>query len=152
VSNPRVILVAVDFSPCSRAALVWALGLGEGVQSIDVLYVSAAVKANITVRDPTGTVRSIRDYAGASALRELENFISTFRPRGSVEVAPMIEIGTAAQAILDVAARKTYDTVVIGAHSHGLKGNALLGSVAERVAREAPCPVITVSDEDSSGP
>ncbi|MDG3002875.1 universal stress protein [Paludisphaera mucosa] len=52
--------------------------------------------------------------------------------------------GTPAEAIVDYAAEKKVDLVVIATHGRTGLSHALLGSVAERIVREAPCPVLTI--------
>jgi nucleotide-binding universal stress UspA family protein len=46
---------------------------------------------------------------------------------------------------VEEAERLSADLIVMGTHGHGPVRHALLGSVAERVIREAPCPVLTVN-------
>ena len=46
--------------------------------------------------------------------------------------------------ILEVAARDRYDLVVMGTHGRTGLSQLLMGSVAEKVVRQAPCPVLTV--------
>lgn len=61
-----------------------------------------------------------------------------------VEVEHRVEVGDAAKAIVDVAARRTCDLIVMGSHGRTGMNRLLLGSVAEEVVRTAPCPVFTV--------
>lgn len=57
---------------------------------------------------------------------------------------PLVKAGTPWEVIVSVASRTTADLIVMGTHGYvGLK-HAMLGSVAERVVRHAPCPVLTV--------
>jgi nucleotide-binding universal stress UspA family protein len=50
--------------------------------------------------------------------------------------------------IMTEAGRLAADLIVMGTHGHGGVRHALLGSVAERVVRGAPCPVLTVKAQD----
>jgi nucleotide-binding universal stress UspA family protein len=59
-------------------------------------------------------------------------------------VAYRIEDGDPAAEILRVAREIGCDLIVMGTHGRTGLGRLLLGSVAERVLREAPCPVVTV--------
>jgi nucleotide-binding universal stress UspA family protein len=45
---------------------------------------------------------------------------------------------------LDYVSEVKGDLLVVGSHGHGFVAHMLLGSVAERVIRQAPCPVLTV--------
>ena len=46
--------------------------------------------------------------------------------------------------ILRYANENNVDLIVMGTHGRGPLGHVVLGSVAERVVRKAPCPVLTV--------
>jgi universal stress protein A len=52
--------------------------------------------------------------------------------------------GVPAGEIVEAAAAERADMIVIGTHGRTGLGRFLLGSVAERVVRTAPCPVLTV--------
>jgi nucleotide-binding universal stress UspA family protein len=62
----------------------------------------------------------------------------------NVNVEHQLEEGDAAQAILDVARENQVNLIVMGTHGRTSMGRFLLGSVAEQVLRNAPCPVLTV--------
>lgn len=61
--------------------------------------------------------------------------------RASVEGHPFVEI-------IRYAKENDTDLIVIGTHGRGAIGHMFLGSVAEKVVRKAPCPVLTVRDEE----
>ena len=52
--------------------------------------------------------------------------------------------GDVAQSILDCARQNKADVIVVGTHGRGGLGKMLMGSVAERVFRQSPVPVMTV--------
>ena len=66
---------------------------------------------------------------------------------GDVSVLTAVESGSPAVQIVRYAARHGIDLIVLGTHGRTGVSRALLGSVAERVVRTAPCPVLTVSRE-----
>jgi nucleotide-binding universal stress UspA family protein len=49
-----------------------------------------------------------------------------------------------ASEIVQYAKEQTIDLIVMGTHGRGFMGHAVMGSVAEKVVRTAPCPVLTV--------
>ena len=55
--------------------------------------------------------------------------------------------GTAAKAIAEYARDRGMDLIVMGTHGRSGVAHVLMGSVAERVVRTAPCPVLTVRSE-----
>jgi len=55
-------------------------------------------------------------------------------------------IGTPAGSIVEYAGAHDIDLIVMGTHGRGGMSHLLMGSVAERVVRTAPCPVLTVRE------
>jgi nucleotide-binding universal stress UspA family protein len=53
-------------------------------------------------------------------------------------------VGKPVAEILDCARTDSADLIVIGSHGHGALAQMILGSVADRVVRQAPCPVLMV--------
>ena len=141
------ILCPVDFSEFSRHALEQAVAIARSREaSVTVLNVFAL--APIAEAVPVGSPIAIEPARLAPEMRaelrdELRSFVS---PVESAGVALDIDVmdGDPAVAILKDAGRLSADLIVLG--THGRKGfeRWLLGSVAERVLREAPCPVLTV--------
>ena len=61
-------------------------------------------------------------------------------------------VGYPAEAILDFAAKQDVDLIVMGSHGRTGVMRYLMGSVAERVVREAQCPVLTVKPKANRAP
>ena len=59
-------------------------------------------------------------------------------------VTAVTTVATPCQEILRYAADENVDLIVMGTHGRGGVSHMLLGSIAERVVRRAPCPVLTV--------
>ena len=84
-----------------------------------------------------------------SAARELEDFMAHLP--ASPRVSGRLQSGgRPAQTILATAAVGDFDLIVMGTHGRTGLTRLLMGSVAERVVREAPCPVLTVSERDGT--
>jgi len=80
------------------------------------------------------------DYS-EDALTQLRDLMPAgFRGAWEAEVAT----GNAAETIVRIAGERNVDLVVMGTHGRTGLQHALLGSVAERVVRLAPCPVLTI--------
>lgn len=82
-----------------------------------------------------------------SARREAESGFD--RLLGSVAASGLkvrirLEDGAPAQRILEVANEERADVVIVGTHGRTGLQRAILGSVADRLVRQAPCPVVTV--------
>jgi len=55
-----------------------------------------------------------------------------------------LRMGSAFVEVVRYAREQGIDLIVMGTHGRGAIAHMLLGSVAERVVRKAPCPVLTV--------
>jgi nucleotide-binding universal stress UspA family protein len=63
---------------------------------------------------------------------------------GELKPELVLRPGTVHVEIVRYAKERDIDLIVMGTHGRGLVAHAVLGSVAERVVRYAPCPVLTV--------
>jgi nucleotide-binding universal stress UspA family protein len=140
------ILVPTDFSPDAEAALAYALELAQRFNaSVHLLHVvenplSAGVwSSEIYTAEIAGLqVNLVRD--AEDRLRRTIPLIAG-EPAG---ITHEVRTGNAADQILEVARARLIDLIVMG--TRGRKGIAhfVMGSVAERVVRTAPCPVLTL--------
>lgn len=141
------IVCPIDFSPCSREALRVAAELArEGNGSLVLAHVWEPPKWS------TGEVmiapEVIQDMIDAEEA-ELENWKTIAKQFGAREVGTRFLTGVAWDAILALLKDDpAVDLVVMGTHGRtGLK-HVLLGSVAEKVVRHAPCPVLIVRERE----
>jgi nucleotide-binding universal stress UspA family protein len=84
-------------------------------------------------------------YAAARkwAAAALEERTAKFREHG-LATRWLLKTGVPHEEIVKTAAEERADYIVMGTHGRGLLDRFLLGSVADRVVRTAPCPVVTV--------
>ena len=142
------IVCPVDFSACSREALRIATELAQD-------WSAALVVAHVwePPRWSTGEVmiapEVIQDMIDAEKA-ELENWKATAKQLGAREVGTRFLSGVAWDAILALLKDDpAIDLVVMGIHGRtGLK-HVLLGSVAEKVVRYAPCSVLIVREREN---
>jgi nucleotide-binding universal stress UspA family protein len=141
------ILVPIDFSPSSRAALTEALSLSNRLGgSIDVLYVwepRSFVVEQVFEHVSSGDTEAIAEFAQTRAGREMDRLLSEMRHLG-VSVRGRLGSGDAANAILRMAEHESYDLIVMGTHGRTGLSHLVMGSVAEKVVARAPCPVLTI--------
>jgi nucleotide-binding universal stress UspA family protein len=140
------ILVPVDFSVCSRAALSYALSLAEQLgSSIDVLHVAEvpSYKTEPRIAKESGFT-TLREYALETGQGELDAFLGKLEAKQREKVSARIDAGRPRDCILEHAKRDRYDLIVMGTHGRTGRVHSLAGSVAESVVRTAPCPVLTV--------
>jgi len=69
-----------------------------------------------------------------------------------IEVVKSVEEGPPSERIVEYAREVPCDVVAMGTHGRGGIDRLLLGSVAERVVRDSPVPVVTVPVSDVEGP
>lgn len=140
------IVVPTDFSVTSDAAIEYAKALAErfgaSLHLIHVFedpYMSVAFATDLYVQPLTETRDALRIDAEAR-LRKQFHAIDGWGVDGTADVID----GVPAQAIVDYADRLGADLIVMGTHGRSGFAHLMLGSVAERVLRTAPCPVLTV--------
>jgi len=142
------ILVPVDFSECSRAALDYATLLAERMGStIDVLHVwepPRFVGPEFLIRDPGEKGHPLLEAERVQVESEMAEFLSLAGQQGKVGVR--IESGKPFQTITRIAGAEDYDLIVMGTHGRSGLPHLLIGSVAERVVRTADCPVVTIRE------
>jgi nucleotide-binding universal stress UspA family protein len=145
-STLKRILVPVDFSPCSQAAIDYAALLAERFgASIEVLHVWHPPRA--AEDDDTPLTRFAQSDAGEAMTR----FLAELEARGVPEARGRLERGAPAEAILDVACIDHCDLIVLGAHGKRGLSHLITGSVAAKVVRGASCPVLTVHATTTAG-
>jgi nucleotide-binding universal stress UspA family protein len=150
------ILAPVDFSPCSERALEHAFAFAEkSGASVHVLHVwepSPYVSATDVVY-LSGEQQVFWDHMRRELGEKLDALVERCRGDASdVQVEVSIEAGYTSKNILATLEKEPYDLVVMGTHGRKWLSHLLLGSVAAKVVRLAPCPVLTVRapepDED----
>jgi nucleotide-binding universal stress UspA family protein len=142
------ILVPVDFSEHSARAVDHAVTLAKAFDGrIDLLH---CYQINAGGISPYGLVipESLDKEVREAALAKLDEWRGKVEAEGvdaSADISPLFP----SEAISNRAREISADVIVMG--TRGLTGmkHVLLGSVAERTIRIAPCPVLTVKDEDT---
>ena len=104
-----------------ESALMWA---GPEAAGIDFVQLQAELAADARVKLDTAVTAEDRAQLKA---------VTAVRSGGS----PALEIATYAKA-------EGIDIILVGTHGRGMIGHLLMGSVAEKLVRIAPCPVLTV--------
>ena len=139
------ILVPIDFSASSRAALSHAIELrsafGSAVSVLHVYEPSGFVGFDSLVLMPVDRPSRRWEQMRAEILRELTQFLGNDRP--SVEDV-RVEAGVPADVIPAVAREGDFDLVLMGTHGQGPISRLAVGNVAEGVMRKAHCLVMTL--------
>jgi universal stress protein A len=140
------ILVATDFGPDAEAALNYALDLAKAVKaSVDVLHVvETPLAAGMWASEIyTAEIAGLQINLERDAAEHLRRTIADFA-EPSVILTGEVRTGRAANTIHEYAVERGIDLIVIGTHGRTGVARLMMGSVAERVTRTAPCPVMVV--------
>jgi nucleotide-binding universal stress UspA family protein len=141
------ILVPMDFSAPSDAALDYARTVATRFgASLHLLHVAedpyrAVYSAEVFVPEMEG----LRDEILGDAIGRLKDRLRS-SDETELHAAAEAVLGTPAGSIVEYAGAHDIDLIVMGTHGRGGMSHLLMGSVAERVVRTAPCPVLTVRE------
>ena len=139
------ILVATDFGEASDAALSYGRDLARTYgATLHVVHVAENVFARYADDGSIAFLPQIQSDVENAARKRMEGLV-TDEDRSMLHAKPVVltALGTA-EAIVEYAHAHTVDIIVMGTHGRGGFTHLLMGSVAERVVRTAPCPVLTV--------
>lgn len=138
------ILVATDFSEPSANALAYGRDLARSYNAtLHILHVTENIMLRYSPEVSFAVPELQRDLDRA-ARRELDALISADAVR-DLRVIPALESASnAAAAIVAYAKAQMIDLIIVGTHGRGAVKHLIMGSVAERVVRTAPCPVLAV--------
>lgn len=139
----RRILCAVDFSPCSRKAVSYALSLAEEAGgALTFLNVVEAVDD-----EPLTTahfdVAEYRQHLRQAAGERLAELVPR-EARTWCDCHTMVRAGKPHREILEAARVMDADLIVVGVRGRNAVDLALFGSTTNQVVRGADCPVLTV--------
>ncbi len=135
------ILVPTDFSPCSQDAMRYAVMMAKRFgASISALHVIETMSYAMTE-----SLQWVDLYAHVRTLVEpmMDELVRDLREKNLTAVGVVIQ-GVAYDEIIKKAKEGSTDLIVMGTHGRRGVRHLLLGSVAERVVRASPCPVLTV--------
>ncbi len=137
VEGPKRLLFATGFSGHSLAAGGWALSLAQHHNATLILLhvITTPVEAS----------------ARGQALAEAETRLRSLIPAENGLTCPpefVVQFGTAAEGILDVARKREPDLILLGIRQREGFARRVSWATAYEVVRNSPCPVLTVRSPD----
>jgi len=141
ILNIRKIMVPTDFTAFSDLAVEYASVIAK---SFDSTIILVHVIEPLTY-DLTDTIQVIDHFAALKTIAEpiLDSLQKKFIKKG-LQAKTFLLKGNPYLEIVEKARKTWVDMIIMGTHGRtGIK-HLLMGSVAERVVRLAPCPVLTV--------
>jgi nucleotide-binding universal stress UspA family protein len=142
----KKILVATDFGPESDAAMRYGRELARGFGgSLHVLHVTENLFSRVMDAYSYGGLSpDVQAEIERASKKQTDELLSDEDRRELKAVAVTAISNRPAAVIVDYARENGIDLIVVGTHGRGPLGHLMLGNVAERVVRTAPCPVLTV--------
>ncbi|MEO5820089.1 MAG: universal stress protein [Vicinamibacteraceae bacterium] len=141
----RRLLCAVDFSDASEQALGFALELGAGTGgAVTVVTVLEWLAEEPVLAHPDFAVAPYRTHLAADAAARLRALVASATGPEPCAIDQVVALGRPYREILRMAAEKSSDLIVVGAHGRGAVGRALFGSTTQQIVRDAECPVLVV--------
>jgi len=140
------ILVATDFGEASDAALAYGRELARSFGArLHVLHVTEDVSVNAFATEAyAASIPGLQGEVDDEARRKLDALIADNDACGPSARAIVLSSTAPALEIVECAKDRAIDLIVVGTHGRGPFAHMMMGSVAERVVRLAPCPVLTV--------
>ncbi len=140
------ILVATDFGEAAGVALNYGRELARLFgASLEVVHIADNLLARGSGAD--GFILDVSDAqraCEAAARRQLDALLDD-EDRSALKAIPVVLTSSSpALAIVEYARESQADLIVMGTHGRRGAAHLLMGSVAERVVRIAPCPVLTL--------
>jgi nucleotide-binding universal stress UspA family protein len=133
------VLVPHDFSETSVEALKYGIALARNFGAeLYLLHVSRNVMNEFDVEFPVGLEENLEGDIREHLIHAARELNESLQPQTAVRS------GAPATEIVEYAADENIDLIVMGTHGRGFVGHIVMGSVAEKVVRTAPCPVLTV--------
>ena len=141
----KKILVATDFGEASDSALSYGRDLARTYGAkLHVLHVAENLFARYRDDGSMVVLPQMQTDVENAARKRLEGLV-TDEDRTMLHAEPVVLTALGiAEAIVAYAHAHTVDIIVMGTHGRRALSHLLMGSVAERVVRMAPCPVLTV--------
>jgi nucleotide-binding universal stress UspA family protein len=144
----RSILVPVDYSQHSKASLEFAArlaaSLGGAVHVVHVWDRPTYASDAVLVRRPGEDHLSLADLIQKNAEQDMSDFLGSVTLPPGVTMTHELVSGDPAGMLVEKVKQGPHDLIVVGTHGRTGLVHLLLGSVAEKLVRLSPVPVLTV--------
>ena len=150
----RKLLVPLDGSPRSEEALPYALAVAGGDTEATIVTLHVVPDAQ-PLRKPLGQITKTADEVMAELTADAQAELQAAVDRSGaaetgVRVETLVRVGNVADTILDVADELAVDAVVLAGSGRGNISRLVVGSVADRVARESTRPTLVVREHETA--
>jgi nucleotide-binding universal stress UspA family protein len=144
-----VVLVGIDFTDSSQEALATAENLARAAPRAELHLVHAFSLPSIPADPQELFARAENAFSGRlAAAREKVDKMAAAATHGISRVTGHVRMGGPASTIVELASEIGADLIVVGSAQRTGVSRLVFGSVAEKVARTAPCPVLVVRPKE----
>ena len=144
----RRIMIPIDYSENSKAALSYgadlALGFGASLDIVHVWDRPTYLTDAVMVQRPGEAHKPIGELIRENAQHDMTEFLSQLSLPPSLSIDSRLISGEPASALLGELKKGEHDLVVLSTHGRTGLAHLLLGSIAEKLVRLSPVPVLTV--------
>jgi nucleotide-binding universal stress UspA family protein len=138
------ILFPIDFASQFDTLVPWVATFAEKFgATVYVLFVAQDLSNFSTFFVPHANIQSFQEEAVGSARKKMAAAVQEFF-KGIPKLETRVEVGAAAEKIVELANKEKIDLIIMGAHGRKGLDRAIFGSVADKVVQNAACPVLTV--------
>ena len=139
----KTIVVATDFSADADHALTTAIDMAtRDTSHLEIVHV--AQPGNYVLPPPFDIVTLPVSDREMSYVSEALEVRAKRAESAHVSVATQLRTGSAHDQIVEAARETKAALIVVGSHGSSALANVLVGSVAARIIRHAPCPVLVI--------
>lgn len=139
----RNILFPVDLSEMSGQLAPTVRAMAERLHAkVHVIFCARLFEHFVSIYVPHTTINNFEAEIMRGAEQKLTEFVTTHLK--DVNCVHKVVSGDPAEEILNYAAKESIDLIIIGSHGRQAVDRILFGSVAERVVKHSPLPVLTL--------
>lgn len=148
----KTILYPTDFSERSQVAIPLAMDLakhyGAELHCLHVVDITQEYFMEGAYTVPLQIAPADAEQSRRLAQEHMNKFVSQYMSEMTGAVRQVVVLGKPFEQIIRYAREENVDLIVLGTHGHSALASMLLGSVAEKVIRKAPCAVLSVRHPD----
>jgi len=146
-TKTKRILVPIDFSACSDAAIEYAISLAQSFQA--QVFLMHVLEPPAYGLDFSLTYPGVPVEAKQKLIEAIKQSVEKMRKLG-IDAEGSFVMGVPFIEIIKTAKKHEADLIIMGTHGRTALAHLLLGSTAERVIQRAHCPVLTIKAEKSA--
>ncbi len=143
----KKILYPTDFSDISKNAIAWAVSLASLYHAkLLLMHAEDQLHGFDQYQILALAPQEIAEKMVKQAKEELSNIARSIKK--DIKVNTIVKQGKAFVEIIKTAEEQNIDLIVMASHGRTGLSHVMIGSVAEKVSRKAPCPVLIVREKE----